>query len=72
MPKRQHDSGPGLSRLAAAYWRSGERWSASFFVIVIVSLGMVGINLLQNIATGRVFTALQENDARAFYLGLGG
>jgi hypothetical protein len=71
---RGHRLAQGIGGLAGAYWRSGERWSAAFFsiVIVIVSLAMVGINLMQNIATGSVFTALQENNARGFYLGLGG
>jgi putative ATP-binding cassette transporter len=66
--------GQGLSDLATAYWRVGERWSASFFILAIVALGlgMVGINLGQNIATGSAFTALQESDARGFYLALSG
>jgi vitamin B12/bleomycin/antimicrobial peptide transport system ATP-binding/permease protein len=70
--ERKHHLRQGLGGLASAYWRSGERWSASLFTIIIVavSLSMVGINLLQNIATGSVFTALQESDPHGFYLGL--
>jgi vitamin B12/bleomycin/antimicrobial peptide transport system ATP-binding/permease protein len=66
--------GQGLSDLATAHWRVGERLSASFFILVIaaLSLSMVGINLGQNIATGSAFTALQKSDARGFYLALGG
>lgn len=40
-------------------------------VIVAGNLGLVGINLVQNIATGGVFTALQESDAHRFYAALG-
>lgn len=60
--------------LTRAYWASDERWSAWAFLLAIVlaNLGLVGINLMQNVATGAVFTALQERDAAQFYWALGG
>ena len=62
--------GRELWQLTRAYWLGDERWSAWAFLIVIIAgnLGLVGINLVQNIATGSVFTALQDRDARGFYL----
>ena len=60
--------------LTKAYWHSDERWSAwaLSLAIVAMNLGLVAINLMQNVATGRVFTALQEKDAGQFYWSLGG
>lgn len=65
--------GRELWQLTRAYWLGDERWSAWAFLIVIIAgnLGLVGINLVQNIATGSVFTALQDRDARGFYAALG-
>ncbi len=62
-----------LWHLTKAYWLSRERLSAWAFVTAIVAgnLALVGINLLQNIATGGVFTALQESNGRQFYVALG-
>lgn len=60
--------------LTRAYWGSDERWSAWAFLLAIIALNLslVGINLLQNVATGAVFTALQDRDAGQFYWSLGG
>ena len=60
--------------LTKAYWLSDERWSAWAFLVAITlaNVGLVGINLMQNMATGAVFTALQERDASQFYWALGG
>lgn len=65
--------GRDLWHLTRAYWLGAERWSAWAFVVAIVlgNLALVGINLLQNFATGNVFTALQENDGRQFYWAVG-
>ncbi len=62
-----------LWHLTKAYWLGRERLSAWVFVAAIIAgnLALVGINLLQNIATGGVFTALQESDGRRFYAALG-
>ena len=56
----------GLTR---SYWSSDERWSARLLLAVIIglNLGLVGVNLLQNRATGTLFTALQQHDASGFY-----
>ncbi len=69
-----HLAGHSLWNLTKAYWLGPERWSAWAFIAVIVAanLGLVGINLLQNIATGGVFTALQKSDTHQFYWALGG
>jgi vitamin B12/bleomycin/antimicrobial peptide transport system ATP-binding/permease protein len=55
--------------LTKSYWGSEERWSARLLLTAIISLnfGLVGINVLQNQANGALFTALQQQDAPAFY-----
>jgi vitamin B12/bleomycin/antimicrobial peptide transport system ATP-binding/permease protein len=55
--------------LTNGYWRSEERWSARVLLVSIIglSLGLVGVSLLQNLATGALFTALQQHNAPHFY-----
>ena len=69
----------GLKRFACdvwiltnGYWRSEERWSARVLLASIIglSLGLVGVSLLQNLATGALFTALQQHNAPHFYRAL--
>ena len=36
-------------------------------VIIGLNLSLVGVNLLQNLANGALFTALQQQNAPAFY-----
>ena len=76
MPGRSRRSSVAgsLWRLTGAYWGGRERGSAWVLVMALVaaSLGLVGINLVQNFATGSVFSALQESDARQFYRSLAG
>ena len=54
--------------LTNGYWRSEERWSARLLLAAIIglNLGLVGVTVLQNQATGELFTALQQRDAAAF------
>ena len=67
---------PGLRKvvcdvwiLTNGYWRSEEWWSARVLLTVIIglNLSLVGVNLLQNLANGALFTALQQQNAPAFY-----
>jgi putative ATP-binding cassette transporter len=55
--------------LTKGYWGSEERWSARVLLTAVIglNLGLVGVNLLQNRATGALFTALQQRDAAGFY-----
>jgi ABC-type uncharacterized transport system fused permease/ATPase subunit len=50
--------------LAKGYWESEERWSARLLLAAVVglNLGLVGVNILQNQANGRLYTALQQQD----------
>ncbi len=54
--------------LTKGYWGSEERWSARLLLAAIVglNLGLVGVTVLQNQATGELFTALQQRDAAGF------
>ena len=58
--------------LTKGYWRSEERWSARVLLASIIglNLGLVGVSLLQNLATGALFTALQQQNAPRFYRAL--
>jgi len=69
----------GLRRLAGnvwvltkGYWGSEERWSARVLLTSVIglNLGLVGVNVLQNEATGTLFTTLQQRDAPGFYRAL--
>ena len=55
--------------LTGVYWGSEERWSARFLLTAIIGLhlGLVDVTVLQNQATGALFTALQEQSASGFY-----
>src|SRR6266436_3859087 len=55
--------------LIKGYWGSEERWSARLLLTAIIGLnfGLVGVNVLQNQANGALFTALQQQNAAAFY-----
>jgi putative ATP-binding cassette transporter len=55
--------------LTEGYWRSEERWSARVLLASIIglTLGLVGVSLLQNLASGALFTALQQRNASHFY-----
>jgi putative ATP-binding cassette transporter len=55
--------------LTKGYWGSEERWSARPLLasVIVLNLGLVGVNVLQNQATGALFTALQLRDGPAFY-----
>ena len=55
--------------LIKGYWGSEERWSARLLLTAIIglNLGLVGVNVLQNEANGALFTALQQQNAAAFY-----
>lgn len=55
--------------LLKGYWRSEERYSARVLLTSIVGLNLsfVGVNLLQNLANGALFTALQQHNAAGFY-----
>src|SRR5579864_9222080 len=57
--------------LAKGYWgsESEDRWSARVLLASIIglNLSLVGVNVLQNQATGALFTALQEQSASGFY-----
>ena len=55
--------------LSKGYWGSEERWSARLLLTAIIglNLGLVGVNVLQNQANGALFTALQQQNAAAFY-----
>jgi vitamin B12/bleomycin/antimicrobial peptide transport system ATP-binding/permease protein len=55
--------------LTKGYWGSEERWSARALLTTVVGLniGLVGVNVLQNQATGALFTALQQRNAPGFY-----
>ncbi|MGC2411576.1 MAG: ABC transporter ATP-binding protein/permease [Stellaceae bacterium] len=55
--------------LARGYWGSEERWSARVLLTSVIglNLGLVGVNVLQNQANGRLYTALQQQDAPGFY-----
>src|SRR5258708_11168553 len=55
--------------LAKGYWRSEERWSARVLLTAIIglSVGLVGVNVLQNQANGALFTGLQQRNAPGFY-----
>ena len=59
--------------LTKGYWGSEERWSARLLLTAIIglNLGLVGVNVLQNQANGALFTALQQQNAAAFYRALG-
>lgn len=56
-------------QLIGGYWGSEERWSARLLLTAIVglNLGLVGVTVRQNQATGELFTALQERSAPGFY-----
>src|ERR1700738_5375737 len=58
--------------LTKGYWGSEERWSARLLLTAIIglNLGLVGVNVLQNQANGALFTALQQQNAAAFYRAL--
>ena len=58
--------------LTNGYWRSEERWSARVLLASIIglNLGLVGVSLLQNLANGALFTALQQQNAPRFYSAL--
>ena len=51
--------------LATGYLRSQERWSASAFLTTILALnvGLIFINLLQNLTIGALFTAIDNRIA---------
>ena len=55
--------------LIGGYWGSEERWSARLLLTAIIglNLGLVGVTVRQNQATGALFTALQEQSAPGFY-----
>ena len=55
--------------LIQGYWTSEERWSARVLLASIIglNLGLVGVSLLQNLANGALFTALQQQNAPGFY-----
>jgi putative ATP-binding cassette transporter len=55
--------------LTNSYWRSEERWSARVLLASIIglNLSLVGVSLLQNLANGALFTALQQQSAPRFY-----
>ena len=55
--------------LTNGYGRSEERWSARVLLASIIglNLGLVGVSLLQNLANGALFTALQRQNAPRFY-----
>ena len=55
--------------LIRGYWKSEERWSARVLLASIIglNLGLVGVSLLQNLANGALFTALQQQNAPGFY-----
>ena len=55
--------------LTKGYWGSEERWSARALLATVIglNLGLVGVNVLQNQATGALFTALQQRNAPGFY-----
>jgi putative ATP-binding cassette transporter len=59
--------------LTKGYWGSDERWSARLLLATVIglNLGLVGVNVLQNQATGALFTALQLRDAPGFYRAFG-
>src|SRR4249920_272689 len=52
--------------LTKGYWGSNERWSARVLLTAVI-----GVNVLQNQATGALFTALQLRDAPGFYRAFG-
>ena len=58
--------------LIQGYWTSEERWSARVLLASIIglNLGLVGVSLLQNLANGALFTALQQQNAPGFYRAL--
>ena len=60
--------GEGVFDLTKAYWKSDERWSARGLLaaVVALNLGLVYVNLQQNVATGGVFTALQQRNGDSF------
>jgi putative ATP-binding cassette transporter len=55
-------------RLAAAYWRSEERWRARILltVIVLLTLGLVAISVLLNSWNREFYEALQNKDFDSF------
>jgi putative ATP-binding cassette transporter len=55
--------------LTEGYWASEERWPARLLLaaVICLNLGLVGVNLLQNLATGALFTALQQRNAPGFH-----
>jgi putative ATP-binding cassette transporter len=59
--------------LTKGYWESEERWSARLLLTAVIglNLGLVGVTVLQNQATGALFTALQLREAPAFYRAFG-
>src|ERR1700675_182167 len=76
----RRENGMRLRRLASdvwvltkGYWGSDERWSARVLLTTVIglNLGLVGVNVLQNQATGALFTALQLRDAPGFYRAFG-
>src|SRR5580700_10373164 len=67
---------PGLRQLACdvwvltkGYWGSEEKWSARALLASVIglNLGLVGVTVRQNQATGALFTALQQQNAASFY-----
>ncbi len=54
--------------LAHPYWFSEERWSARglLLIIIVLNLGIVGLEVLFNDFNRRFYNALQEYDAAAF------
>ena len=55
--------------LTKGYWGSDERWSARALLASVIglNLGLVGVTVQQNQATGALFTALQQQNAPGFY-----
>jgi putative ATP-binding cassette transporter len=55
--------------LTKGYWGSDERWSARALLAAVIglNLGLVGVTVLQNEATGALFTALQHQNGPGFY-----
>jgi putative ATP-binding cassette transporter len=55
--------------LTKGYWGSDERWSARALLASVIglNLGLVGVTVWQNQATGALFTALQQQNAPGFY-----